>query len=59
MFIEKLLMLKKKIRELFKLKYIKLNVLKVKVPVLFVKKFKRGLRFCYNYYVLNVIIVLN
>jgi len=59
MFIKKLLILKKKIRELFKLKYIKLNVLKIKAPVLFIKKFKRGLRFYCDYYILNVIIVSN
>ena len=59
MFIEELLILKKKIRELFKLRYIKLNVLEVKVSVLFVKKFKRGLQFYYNYRALNVIIISN
>jgi len=59
MFIEELLILKKKIRKLFKLKYIKLNVLKVKVSVLFIRKFKRKLWFYYNYRVLNVIIIPN
>ena len=43
MFIKELLILKKKIRELFKLKYIKLNALKIKASVLFIKKLKRKL----------------
>ena len=59
MLIEKLLILKNKIRELFKLEYIKLNVLKIKVSVLFIKKFKRVLQFYYNYCVLNIIIISN
>jgi len=59
MFIKELLILKKKIQKLFKLKYIKLNVLKIKAPVLFIKKLKKGLRFYYDYYVLNVIIIPN
>ena len=56
-FIKKLLILKKKIRKLFKLKYIKLNALEVKIPVLFIKKLKRELRFYYDYRALNIIIV--
>jgi len=57
MFTEKLLVLKKKIQKLFKLKYIKLSVLEVKVSVLFIRKLKGGLRFCYDYRALNVITV--
>ncbi|RAL04906.1 uncharacterized protein BO80DRAFT_319394, partial [Aspergillus ibericus CBS 121593] len=39
--------------------FIYLSLLSVILPILFIKKSRGGLRFCINYYILNIIFIKN
>ena len=58
-FKKEFLILKKTLRNLFNKGFIKASNSPTIVPILFVRKSGRRLRFYYNYYVLNIIIRIN